>query len=355
MKKLSVHSVVSNRNYSVLFVKDIKKEIEKIARERPTHCLMDRQIFKIYKNILDRKDFKSLKLIKVDEDQKTLEKINEYISFLLKNNIHKDHAILVIGGGLVQDIGSFTSHIILRGIDWIFIPTTLLAISDSCIGSKSGINIDKYKNQVGSFHPPTKIIMSTAFLDSLPKTGVIDGIGEILKHALIKGGKRYQFISENISKFGVDKRVDERIIYESLLIKKEVVEKDELEKNIRRLLNYGHTFGHALEGYTDHKISHGIGVLTGMDLANYISLREKIMSRSNFNKIHNLIYSFIKSRMVKIIDFDKYMIFLSRDKKVVGDRVNVLLAKGPGEVKIMKFKLDIKLKNYIKEYFDKYA
>ena len=140
-----------------------------------------------------------------------------------------------------------------------------------------------------------------------------------------------------------------------MLIKKQIIEKDELEKNVRKLLNYGHTFGHALEGYTDHKMAHGIGVLIGMDLANFISLKEKIMSTSNFNKIHNYIFPYISTYMVKVTDYNKYMKFLSRDKKATEGELNALLSERIGKVKIVRIKLDTKLKNYIKEYFNTYA
>jgi 3-dehydroquinate synthase len=355
MKKFSVHSIAANRDYPVSFIEDIKQKIQDITNNYPTHCLIDKNIYLKYKGILDEKKLKSCKLIEASEDQKSLEKVIEYINFLLENAAQKNHKILVIGGGLVQDIGSFTAHLLLRGIDWIFIPTTLLSMADSCIGSKSGINVGKYKNQVGAFHPPTEVCISPSFLDTLPQSELVNGIGEIIKHALIKGGKQYEFISKNISKLSENKKLATEIIYKSLLIKKEIIEEDELEKGIRKLLNYGHTFGHALEGYTNHKISHGIGVLIGVDLANFISLKEKLMSLSEFNKIHNFIYPFISSYEVRVTDYDIYMEYLSRDKKVIGDEVKALLSEGIGKVKIVKTKLDTKLKDYIREYFDKYA
>jgi 3-dehydroquinate synthase len=355
VKKFSVHSAIANRDYSVLFIEDVKQKIRDIVNNYPVHCLIDKNIFDKYKGILDEKKLKSCKLIEASEDQKSLKKVIEYINFLLEKGVQKNHKILVIGGGLVQDIGSFTAHILLRGIDWIFIPTTLLSMADSCIGSKSGINVGKYKNQVGVFHPPSEIYISPSFLNTLPKSELVNGIGEIIKHALIKGGEQYEFISRNISKLDKDKEIEMEIIYRSLLIKKEIIEEDESEKGIRKVLNYGHTFGHALEGYTNHKISHGIGVLIGVDLANYISSKEKLLTPPEFNKIHNFIYPFISSYAVKVEDINLYMDYLSRDKKVIGDEVQALLSQGIGKVKIIKTKLGTKLKNYIIEYFNKYA
>ena len=130
--------------------------------------------------------------------------------------------------------------------------------------------------------PPGQIYIYLPFIESLPIGELINGVGEIFKHALIKGGREFDLISSNLSQLGVDRKIVEEIIYQSLLIKKEIIEKDELERNMRKLLNYGHTFGHALEGYTKHKISHGVGVLIGMDIANFISLKKKLISVTDF-------------------------------------------------------------------------
>jgi len=338
--------------YKVYFSNDFEKTLQN-KNLKNSHLLVDRNIWNLYRNKIKNK-YLSTKIITAKEANKSLEEVIKYIKFLLKNNIHKNQSITVIGGALVQDVGSFTAHILLRGINWIFVPTTILAMADSCIGSKSGINVGEYKNQVGSFHAPVAIYICPEFIQTLPESEIVNGIGEILKHGLIKGGTIFEKITEEVKNIR-NLRVAGEVIYQSLLIKKQIIEKDELEKNVRKLLNYGHTFGHALEGYTDHKMAHGIGVLIGMDLANFISLKEKIMSTSNFNKIHNYIFPYISTYMVKVTDYNKYMKFLSRDKKATEGELNALLSERIGKVKIVRIKLDTKLKNYIKEYFNTYA
>ena len=131
------------------------------------------------------------------------------------------------------------------------------------------------------------------------------------------------------------------------------LQKDEFEKNIRKLLNYGHTFGHALEGYTNHKIPHGVGVLIGMDIANYVSVKRKLLTLPEFNDIHVIIKSYFVGFKVEIKDYNLYMDFLSHDKKVIGNEVSAILCKGVGKIEIVKTKLDQRLKKEIKEYFDK--
>lgn len=353
MKQISIQSQIFE--YPVIFEKDLSARLKELNKKNKLHILIDKSVWIFYKELFDINKYASLKVFDPVEDKKNISEIASYIEFLLNHKIHKDHKLLVIGGGLVQDIGSFTAHILFRGIDWIFIPTTLLAMADSCVGSKSGINVGKYKNQIGSFHPPVKIFIYLPFLDTLPQAEMINGVGEIIKHALIKGSEAFNFFNKNIDHLGKDKKITEEIIYKSLLIKKEIVEEDEFEKNIRKVLNYGHTFGHALEGYTSHKIPHGIGVLIGMDIANYISVKKEILSLVDFTKIHDLIIRYTKSYEVELKDYDNYMDFLLHDKKVIGNEVYAILSKGIGKIEIMKTKVDFQLKNYIKEYFIKFV
>jgi len=339
------------KDYQVIFIKDLTKQIHDLITNYSTHFLVDINIWKKYeKELTQIKLAKSVKYFSAIEKNKTLVEVNEYIEFLLENNVQKKDKIIVIGGGLVQDIGSFTSHIIKRGIEWIFIPTTLLSMADSCIGSKSGINIGKYKNQVGSFHPPIEIYIYSGFLDTLLKNDFINGIGEITKHALIKGGKAYSNLEKELEKIYSNKNAAEKIIFDSLLIKKEIVEEDELEKGIRKLLNYGHTFGHALEGYTKNKIPHGLGVLIGMDLANYISMKRKLLTQQEFEKIHALLKKFISVKSIPINNVDLYIKFLSTDKKVVENKVDAILCKGIGKIKIIRIVFDKELNNNIQSY-----
>lgn len=354
MKQIFIQS--STNKYPVIFERDLKARIKSLNKKEKIHVLIDKNIWKIYKDLFEnKKNYSSFKVFDATEENKTMEGISNYVAFLLRNNVHKDHILLVVGGGLIQDIGSFTAHILLRGMNWIFIPTTLLAMSDSCVGSKSGINVGKYKNQVGAFHPPSEIYIYPDFLDTLPKSEMVNGIGEIIKHILIKGGRQFNFVAKEIAKLGKDKNVTEEIIYQSLLIKKEIVEKDEFEKNIRKLLNYGHTFGHAIEGYTNHDIPHGVGVLIGMDIANYISVKRKMTTFSKFEEIHNMIKEYTNKYNVMIKNYNSYMDFLSHDKKVIGDKVYAILCKDIGKIEIVKIKMDDVLKENIKEYFLKYS
>lgn len=351
-KELSISS--SSGVYPVYFVDSLKEALKK-ANHNNSHLLIDSHIWNMYSEEIHKKDFLSLYQFDARESNKNLTEVQNYTQFLIQNGIKKSHQIIVIGGGLVQDIGSFTAHILLRGIPWVFIPTTLLSVADSCIGSKSGINVGSFKNQVGSFHPPKEIYIYHGFMKTLPEQEILNGIGEILKHAFIKGGSPYKKIVDNLDHIKPSKEKGEDVIYESLLIKKEIVEKDEFEKDIRRLLNYGHSFGHALEGYTKNTIPHGIGVSIGMDIANYVSMKRKMITPEQYKTMSETIRKYIPYKKIEIDDMEKYLAFLSRDKKIIGDKLYAILCEGIGNIKITPISIDTELGEQIQEYCQSYG
>lgn len=344
----------SSGKYSVTFIDSLKDVLTKTNQEN-THLLLDSHIGKMYKNEIERRSFLSVYDFTAKESNKNLAEVQKYTQFLIENGVKKSHQIVVIGGGLIQDIGSFTAHILLRGIPWTFIPTTLLSVADSCIGSKSGINVGVFKNQVGAFHPPKEIYIYHGFLKTLPEQEILNGIGEILKHALIKGGVPYKKIVANLGHIQNSKEKGEQVIYESLLIKKGIVEQDEFEKDIRRLLNYGHSFGHALEGYTKNNIPHGIGVSIGMDIANFVSMKRNMITPEQYRSMSDTIRKYIPFEKIEIDDMDRYLSFLSRDKKIRGDKLYAILSEGIGSIKITPISIDEELGDQIKSYCHSYS
>lgn len=351
---LTIKSIFGS--YDVLFTPGLSRHLKNLIVIRKTHFLVDRNIWNIYhQELLVVKGSQSLQILPGEEKQKTLKTVFSYVKFLLKHGMRRDHLLVVLGGGLTQDVGSFTAHILLRGVDWIFIPTTLLAMADSCIGSKSGINVGGYKNQVGAFHPPAEVLLYPPFLQTLPQSAILDGNGEIIKHALIKGGRTFNYLTEHLHELPRHHEHTKRILYESLLVKKDIVEVDELEKGPRRVLNYGHTFGHALEGYTKNNIPHGIGVTLGMDMANHISVRRGILSENVCASVSKLLHKNIPYDTLPVYNMDTYMNFIAHDKKVVGDYVNAVLCRGIGKIEIVPVKLDRELSNDIASYFTSYT
>lgn len=341
------------KTYDVVFTRSLAKELRSISSQQPTHLLIDSRVHAHHEQLFHAQHFASKRVYVARERYKNLTGIDRYCQYLLSHNAQKGHMILVVGGGLVQDIGSFSAHILKRGMQWVFVPSTLLSMADSCIGGKSGINVGKHKNQVGAFHPPSRIVIHPQFLATLSPQDRINGIGEILKHALIKGGSTYKRICDLLPAIPKDVLKTEQCITLSLMIKKEIVETDELDNGMRKLLNYGHTFGHALEGYTNNSIPHGLGVLIGMDMANYISFRRGLVSKNEFESISREIWKYIPIVDIPVVSVSRFMKFLLKDKKAEGDAVQALLCTGIGRVVIKRVSIDRQLAADIRSYIQR--
>ena len=192
----------------------------------------------------------------------------------------RDSCLLALGGGMVGDITGFCAATYLRGIPYIQIPTTLLSQVDSSVGGKTAINIKQGKNLVGAFNNPALVLISTNYLSTLPKKEFKSGLGEIVKYAFIKNKKLYKLLELNGNKvLKKEPKILEEIITESIKTKAKIVTEDEKEQGIRAILNFGHTFGHAIEAYEKYKgITHGEAITLGMVIALRISLLEKHLS-----------------------------------------------------------------------------
>jgi 3-dehydroquinate synthase len=202
--------------------------------------------------------------ITANEKTKDLDNISSIITKLKELKITKQHKIIAIGGGIIQDTSCFVASIYMRGIDWLYMPTTLLGMSDSCIGGKSSINAGGIKNIVGNFYPPKSVYVDTEFLTTLPNEQVLSGLFEAVKICFVHPDttifEQYFKLIEQNAPMG-------DLIYLSLKTKKWFIEIDEFDKKERQLLNFGHTFGHALESATNYAIPHGIAVGVGMIMA----------------------------------------------------------------------------------------
>lgn len=301
----------------------------------------DNAFFIIDENV--KKEYDSIEkiepkiLINANEEAKSLYSISNIIETLLLYPLNKNSVLVAIGGGVIQDITSFISSILFRGIRWYFYPTTLLAQADSCIGSKSSINIAGKKNQVGTFHPPSRIFIDIHFLDTISPQTYYSGIGEMIKMGFLTDrGYWARNITDSIK--------------QALLSKKKFIEKDEFDKHERNLLNYGHTFGHAIEGGTGYKIPHGIAVIMGMDIENYISLRKQYMKEQEFRDMYSRLEDYYptikfnydeKKAILENIAFDKKNLSLTE--------ISLILSKGQG--KMFKTSLPCKeIENYFEEY-----
>jgi 3-dehydroquinate synthase len=235
------------------------------------------------------------------------------------------------------------------------VPTTLLAMSDSCIGAKTGINFNSYKNQLGFFYSPMKVHISLKFLETLGENDIISGYGEIFKLSLSGPIDCFKFLSDCLKKRGFHNPDIKDLIYQSLSIKKHVIEIDEYESDLRRILNYGHTFGHSLETFSNYETPHGIAVAWGMDLANWISYKKGFLSKKDFMRIHELAEQFFSFRISKNFIVKDLIEGAKRDKKVSEGKLNLILLEKPGKLRIVPTNFDDNLEKLIAEYLNNYS
>jgi 3-dehydroquinate synthase len=345
-----------NGSYNVSFISNLKKQIDIEVKDEKSIFIIDHKILKLFNKELEMV-ITSQKFIEIDcvEINKTIDYSQEVIRKLIALNVRKDNRLIAIGGGITQDIVAFISSVIFRGIEWIFFPTTLLAQCDSCIGSKSSINFDEYKNLIGTFNPPSQIFIFNSFLNTLTESEIRSGIGEMFHYFFTKGIDIAQEISNQFEELLIDRTKLPFFISKSLMIKKEIIEIDEFDTSIRHIFNYGHTFGHAIEAITKYAIPHGQAVSIGMDVANYISLQKGLLSNEDFEKMHRILIKNIPPFNFTSLNIEEYCIALSKDKKNKGNKLGSILSRGPGKTEKIFIDIDDELKCVFLQYSKLYG
>jgi len=337
--------------YNVIFSDSALDMLNK-SYEADSHFLIDKEVASLYGGKLGRVlDSKSVLLIEANEINKSLHRFPYYVETLISQNIRKNHRLVAIGGGIIQDITCFLAATMLRGIQWHFYPTTLLAQADSCIGSKSSINVGKTKNILGTFTPPKSIYIGTDVLKTLEEQEIHSGIGEMLKAHAIDGPESFDQIASDYDNILTDISVMKTYIYKSLKIKKSMVELDEFDKGPRNIMNYGHSFGHALESATNFVIPHGIAVTIGMDMANYFAFHFGNTSIGHYERMHKVLRNNSKGYDDVPIPEKEFFSALYKDKKNVGTQLKLILPDHNGRIAIRLFPNDDKFQYLCIEYF----
>jgi 3-dehydroquinate synthase len=315
--------------YSVFFEADLNQILKKYNNNDKCHFIIDSKVAHLYSAELDSVlSDKNTIIIEATEDNKSVEKIIPIFNRLVNNHVRRQHQLIAIGGGIIQDITCFIASTLLRGLPWKFFPTTLLAQADSCIGSKSSINLGSFKNIIGTFNPPVEIFICHKFLNTLDLKDINSGIGEILKVHAIDSMSAFDNLCLDYDKLHSDRKVMLSYIHKALLIKKRFIEEDEFDKGIRNIFNYGHSFGHAIEAATNFLVPHGIAVSMGMDIANFISAERALMPRYHYDRMHNVLKKNYNLYSNKIISFDSMFSALLKDKKNTTDSLVLILPVG---------------------------
>jgi 3-dehydroquinate synthase len=266
------------------------------------------------------------------ETNKTMATLEKIFDELISAEYDRSCFILGIGGGIITDITGFVASIYLRGVRFGFVSTTLLAQVDASIGGKNGVNFKGYKNMIGVFNQPEFVILDYNMLKTLPKQEFTAGFAEIIKHAAIRDMSLFDFMENNIDKaLSGDERVLHRLVYDSLVIKSAVVQTDEKEKGLRRILNFGHTLGHAVEKLTG--IIHGQAVSIGMVAAARLSVKKGLLTQVEAERLEKLIAAY--GLPVKItVDKARLIEAMKKDKKREQEMINFVLLSGLGSAVI---------------------
>ena len=349
MKNQEIKFRSQNQSYSILIGKNVinllSKKIKSLCpKAKKVAIILDSGVPNKFKKIIQAKlknyDLLILPFIP-SEKKKSIQTVNFFLNKIISKNFNRSDLIIGFGGGITGDVAGFVSSIFKRGINFINIPTTLLAQVDSAIGGKTGVNSNYGKNLIGSFYQPKLVISDTSFLNSLPKKELICGFAEVLKHSIIKDMVFFKWLKKNTKKILLKKSKElAYAIKKSCEIKMYFVTKDVNENNLRMILNFGHTFAHAIEvknNYTK-KITHGEAVLTGMILAAKISFLKKICNRKTFEEIKNIYdnnnLSYTYKNYLNFNAINSLIPYLKNDKKNNDDKINFILLEKIGKTSL---------------------
>jgi 3-dehydroquinate synthase len=284
------------------------------------------------------------------EDLKTWSGCAQVLEWLSARGASRRSTLVAIGGGVVQDVATLAAHVFHRGMHLVLVPTTLLAMCDSCIGAKSGINLGTLKNQLGVFHAPAAVHLAPEFATTLSDADLASGHGEILKLSLTRDPPWVDELAVAWTGSGLRGPHLASLVRQSLSTKQAIIEVDEHDRGPRRLLNFGHTFGHALEGLADYGVPHGLAVAWGIDLVNYIALREGRLAESDFGAVHQLIARHLAARHVSKPTAAALVAAAGRDKKAAGGVIDLVLMSRPGALAVVPHPLDHDLEGLVDDY-----
>lgn len=298
--------------------------------------------------------------IEAIEANKTLATVENICAAIARSSAGNAPQIIAIGGGVIQDLTTLVASIYKRGIDWVYLPTTLAGMLDSCVGGKSSINVNGVKNLVGNIYPPRRVLIDTNYVSTLGKERIIDGLSEGVKIAFARGDETFlEFLANPSSSEPRPGEKLQALVQTTLLAKKWFVEIDEMDKKERRLLNFGHTFGHAVESASEFSISHGIAVSLGMLASIHFSGKKEV---DKVQKLHNFcvdllrpVYDSIAPHLVEF-NWSEFRRLISLDKKNTEGKIHIIMPNEKGRLVENRFKNSdetlFKLENSLKCAFD---
>ena len=331
MKTIRIHGSTGD---STILVGEVLESLGKYAPLEKTVVITDTNVRRHY-----QKDFPPCEVIEIKSSEKikSLETVKEIYQRLTEIEADRSSFIVAIGGGVVCDIAGFVASTYMRGVRFGFVSTTLLSQVDASVGGKNGVNLGGYKNMVGVFNQPEFVICDLNLLKTLPEKDLLSGFAEIVKHAVIEDPELFSYLEENYERgLSLDTKVINRLVYDSIVIKSSIVNRDEKETGERRKLNFGHTFGHAIEKTIG--VSHGEAVSAGMVIALKLSMRRGYLSMEETEKIEGLLQ---KMKLPIRLPFDSGGVLdaLRKDKKRNGNIINFVLLRAIGHAVVEKMSI----------------
>lgn len=336
----------------------LTKELAKLETAGRRLCIVtDSNVDSLYgeelKELLTESSAKVCKYVfPAGEESKNLDVVKKVYEFLIKENFDRKDMLVALGGGVVGDLTGFVAATYLRGVDFVQVPTTLLAQTDSSIGGKTGVDFDGYKNMVGAFKMPRLVYINPNVLGTLDDRQFFAGFAEVMKYGLIKDSILYEWLIENMYEICErDMVVLEEMLMRSCAVKKLVVEKDPTEQGERALLNLGHTIGHAVEKAKNFELLHGECVALGTVAAAYISWKKEMLTMEEYYEIRDMYVPFYLPISVEGIDPQEILRLTKSDKKMDGGSIKFILLKGIGKAVVDKNVTDEEILAAVREIY----
>jgi 3-dehydroquinate synthase len=331
-------------------IRSFFEEFKNIFSGKKIYLIVDENTFQHINYLEENFSVTSTHLkLESGEKNKTFISVLKIWDFLNCNNVKSCDLLFILGGGMLTDLAGFAASTYKRGIEFIYFPTTLLAMADASIGGKTGFNYQFLKNNIGTFTLPKAVFLDTTFLATLPKTELDSGIAEVYKHSIIGDVDLWNYLKVNSKDLDLD-----YIVKSSKNLKLEIVNKDPYEKNIRKKLNFGHTIGHAIESYlldSNAPTLHGFAIAKGMIIESFIAKKENLLSENYFQEIKTIITNKFKPYLNFKIDSKSIIKLMLSDKKNTKSTINFSLPTRIGEVTI-NHEIELKkVESYLLEFF----
>lgn len=352
-------AVKNGTNYDIVFKQSfdaLKEELERLELTGKKACIVTDNVVeplyaKAVQEVLETVgNTVSIFIFKNGEESKNLDTVQDLYEQLINNKLDRQSFLVALGGGVVGDMTGFAAATYLRGIDFIQIPTTLLAMVDSSVGGKTGVDFRQYKNMVGAFNMPRLVYMNLNTLSTLDERQFYAGFAEAMKSALIKDAHFYEWQIENMYEIcDRDPDVLAELVLKSCGIKKFIVEKDPYEKGDRALLNLGHTIGHAIEKYKNFSMLHGECVALGCVAAAYISWKREMLSMEEYYEIRDMFVPFNLPISIEDMDIEEVLSYTKSDKKMESNQIKFVLLKKIGKAVVDKTVTDDEIRAALKE------